>query len=103
MLMCLVLGNMWSQTWNNIYNMMVPFPDKPNVDVTDTMVAQVSSGNSVFEKLIPRRRRKASKRFSPVGLQCNSHVPGGRGVLHLSGIDSYAGRVLGQGHAGETE
>uniref|UniRef100_A0A8C2A4M7 Angiotensin-converting enzyme n=1 Tax=Cyprinus carpio TaxID=7962 RepID=A0A8C2A4M7_CYPCA len=33
-----LLGNMWSQTWNNIYNMMIPFPEKPNVDVTDTMV-----------------------------------------------------------------
>uniref|UniRef100_A0A672R989 Angiotensin-converting enzyme n=1 Tax=Sinocyclocheilus grahami TaxID=75366 RepID=A0A672R989_SINGR len=32
-----LLGNMWSQTWNNIYNMMIPFPDKSNVDVTDTM------------------------------------------------------------------
>ncbi|KAJ8264684.1 hypothetical protein GJAV_G00152490 [Gymnothorax javanicus] len=34
-----LLGNMWAQTWNNIYNMMIPFPSKPNVDVTDAMVA----------------------------------------------------------------
>ncbi|CAI9581972.1 unnamed protein product [Staurois parvus] len=32
-----LLGNMWSQTWNNIYDMMIPFPGKTNVDVTDTM------------------------------------------------------------------
>ncbi|XP_018410702.1 PREDICTED: angiotensin-converting enzyme isoform X3 [Nanorana parkeri] len=32
-----LLGNMWSQTWNNIYDMMIPFPDKTNVDVTSTM------------------------------------------------------------------
>lgn len=33
---------MWAQTWNNLYSMMVPFPDKPNIDVTDEMVKQVS-------------------------------------------------------------
>uniref|UniRef100_A0A8C3B0J7 Angiotensin-converting enzyme n=1 Tax=Cyclopterus lumpus TaxID=8103 RepID=A0A8C3B0J7_CYCLU len=32
-----LLGNMWAQTWNNIYDMMIPFPDKPNLDVTDEM------------------------------------------------------------------
>lgn len=36
------LGNMWAQSWNNIFDMMVPFPNKPNVDVTYKMVAQVS-------------------------------------------------------------
>lgn len=35
-------GNMWAQTWNNIYGMMIPFPNKPNMDVTDEMVRQVS-------------------------------------------------------------
>ena len=40
---------MWAQTWNNIYGMMIPFPDKPNIDVTDEMVAQVS----VLERLSP--------------------------------------------------
>lgn len=33
---------MWAQTWNNIYGMMIPFPDKPNLDVTDKMVQKVS-------------------------------------------------------------
>lgn len=35
-----LLGNMWAQTWNNIYAMMIPFPDKPNIDVTEEMVRQ---------------------------------------------------------------
>ncbi len=43
-----VSGNMWSQTWNNVYNMMIPFPDKPNVDVTDTMVAKVNEQNFIL-------------------------------------------------------
>ncbi|XP_032891036.1 angiotensin-converting enzyme isoform X3 [Amblyraja radiata] len=32
-----LLGNMWAQQWNNIYDMMIPFPNKPNIDVTDMM------------------------------------------------------------------
>ncbi|KAA0725567.1 Angiotensin-converting enzyme [Triplophysa tibetana] len=60
MLMCLVLGNMWSQTWNNIYNMMIPFPDKPNVDVTDTMVAQGFNATHMF--------RVAEEFFTSLGL-----------------------------------
>lgn len=34
-------GNMWAQQWNNIYDLMIPFPEKPNLDVTSTMVQQV--------------------------------------------------------------
>lgn len=37
-------GDMWAQSWDNIYDMVVPFPDKPNLDVTSTMVQKVSSG-----------------------------------------------------------
>uniref|UniRef100_A0A803WAA5 Angiotensin-converting enzyme n=1 Tax=Ficedula albicollis TaxID=59894 RepID=A0A803WAA5_FICAL len=36
-----LLGNMWAQQWNNIYDLMIPFPEKPNLDVTSTMVQQV--------------------------------------------------------------
>nr|XP_033774941.1 angiotensin-converting enzyme [Geotrypetes seraphini] len=35
-----LLGNMWAQQWNNIYDMMIPFPGKTNVEVTDAMVAK---------------------------------------------------------------
>lgn len=38
----LCLGNMWAQSWENVYNMVVPFPDKPNLDVTSAMVQKVS-------------------------------------------------------------
>ncbi|KAL0984278.1 hypothetical protein UPYG_G00139350 [Umbra pygmaea] len=43
-----LLGNMWSQTWNNIYGMMIPFPDKPNVDVTEEMVAKNWNATHMF-------------------------------------------------------
>ncbi len=53
-----VSGNMWSQTWNNVYNMMIPFPDKPNVDVTDTMVAKVNEQNYILmSESNPQRSR----------------------------------------------
>ena len=34
---------MWAQSWDKIYDMVVPFSDKPNLDVTSTMVQKVSS------------------------------------------------------------
>ncbi|XP_057183701.1 angiotensin-converting enzyme-like [Triplophysa rosa] len=54
-----LLGNMWSQNWN-IYNMMIPFPDKTNVDVTDTMVAQGYNATHMF--------RVAEEFFTSLGL-----------------------------------
>ncbi|XP_047100514.1 angiotensin-converting enzyme-like isoform X1 [Schistocerca piceifrons] len=35
-----LLGNMWAQTWNNIFDISVPFPGKQNIDVTEEMVKQ---------------------------------------------------------------
>ena len=35
-----LLGNMWSQTWGNIYDMVEPFPAEASLDVTKTLEAQ---------------------------------------------------------------
>ena len=35
-----LLGNMWSQTWGNIYDLLEPYPDAPTLDVTATLVAE---------------------------------------------------------------
>ncbi|KAJ6660556.1 hypothetical protein lerEdw1_017553 [Lerista edwardsae] len=43
-----LLGNMWAQQWNNIYDMMVPFPNKPNIDVTNTMKQQNWNATHMF-------------------------------------------------------
>ncbi|KAG7256896.1 hypothetical protein CRUP_021058 [Coryphaenoides rupestris] len=43
-----LLGNMWSQTWNNVYDLMIPFPDKPKVDVTDKMREQGYNATHMF-------------------------------------------------------
>ncbi|KAM3859472.1 angiotensin-converting enzyme [Diretmus argenteus] len=55
-----LLGNMWAQTWNNVYGMMIPFPDKPKVDVTDEMVKQGYDALSMF--------RVAEEFFTSLGL-----------------------------------
>ncbi|XP_033926013.1 angiotensin-converting enzyme [Melopsittacus undulatus] len=43
-----LLGNMWAQQWNNIYDLMVPYPNKPNLDVTSTMVQQGWNATHMF-------------------------------------------------------
>ncbi|XP_053121534.1 angiotensin-converting enzyme isoform X2 [Hemicordylus capensis] len=43
-----LLGNMWAQQWNNIYDMMIPFPNKPNLDVTSTMLQQNWNATHMF-------------------------------------------------------
>uniref|UniRef100_A0A8C8B8Z7 Angiotensin-converting enzyme n=1 Tax=Otus sunia TaxID=257818 RepID=A0A8C8B8Z7_9STRI len=43
-----LLGNMWAQQWNNIYDLMVPYPGKPNLDVTSTMVQQRWNATHMF-------------------------------------------------------
>ncbi|XP_008300961.1 angiotensin-converting enzyme [Stegastes partitus] len=56
-----LLGNMWAQTWNNIYDMMIPFPDKPNMDVTEEMVRQGYNATHMF--------RVAEEFFTSLGLE----------------------------------
>lgn len=43
-----VLGDMWGRFWGNIYRNVVPYPDKPNIDVTDTMVEQNYTALQMF-------------------------------------------------------
>lgn len=32
---------MWGRFWTNLYPLTVPYPAKPNIDVTDAMVQKV--------------------------------------------------------------
>lgn len=34
---------MWAQSWSNIFNLVVPFPDATKVDATPAMKKQVSA------------------------------------------------------------
>ncbi|XP_023585205.1 angiotensin-converting enzyme-like [Trichechus manatus latirostris] len=55
-----LLGNMWAQSWENIYDIVVPFPDKPNLDVTSTMVQKGWNATHMF--------RVAEEFFTSLGL-----------------------------------
>nr|XP_019588537.1 PREDICTED: angiotensin-converting enzyme isoform X1 [Rhinolophus sinicus] len=55
-----LLGDMWAQSWDNIYDMVVPFPDKPNLDVTSTMLQKGWNATHMF--------RVAEEFFTSLGL-----------------------------------
>ncbi|XP_062936388.1 angiotensin-converting enzyme [Cynocephalus volans] len=55
-----LLGDMWAQSWDNIYDIVVPFPDKPNLDVTETMVQKGWNATHMF--------RVAEEFFTSLGL-----------------------------------
>ena len=35
-----ILGNMWAQTWDRVYELVEPYPGVPSIDVTPTLVAE---------------------------------------------------------------
>ncbi|XDV51495.1 hypothetical protein PO909_020360 [Leuciscus waleckii] len=35
-----LLGDMWGRFWTNLYPLMIPYPEKPDIDVSSAMVAQ---------------------------------------------------------------
>lgn len=39
----MVTGNIWAQTWNHVEKFTRPYPDKPDVDVTEALISQVNS------------------------------------------------------------
>lgn len=43
-----ILGNMWAQSWTNIYDITQPYPGKNVLDVTPEMVKQVSLINLII-------------------------------------------------------
>ncbi|XP_070538259.1 angiotensin-converting enzyme-like [Ptychodera flava] len=44
-----LLGNMWAQQWNNILDLVEPFPGKPTVDVTDRLQELGYTAERMFE------------------------------------------------------
>lgn len=45
-----LLGNMWGQTWGEVSELLSPYPDKKELDVTDEMVKQGYTELTLFEK-----------------------------------------------------
>lgn len=44
-----LLGNMWAQSWENIYSLVVPFPEKTSIDVTEQMKQQGYTPLKMFQ------------------------------------------------------
>ncbi|XP_042536455.1 angiotensin-converting enzyme 2 [Dipodomys spectabilis] len=55
-----LLGDMWGRFWTNLYSLVIPFEQKPNIDITDAMVQQAWDADRIF--------REAEKFFVSVGL-----------------------------------
>ena len=55
-----LLGNMWAQKWNNIANILTPYPANPTPDVSESMVKQGWTVKTMFEK--------ADEFFQSIGL-----------------------------------
>lgn len=64
----LPLGDMWAQSWDNIYDMVVPFPDKPRLDITSTMVQKVRQGGPGW------RQQKGDRGEGREGATCRRPV-----------------------------
>lgn len=41
-------GDMWGRFWTNLYPLMIPYPEKPDIDVSSAMVAQVRHVTIVY-------------------------------------------------------
>ena len=41
---------MWSQSWNNLADILRPYPNKPDIDVTEEMNKQGWNAKKMFEK-----------------------------------------------------
>uniref|UniRef100_A0A8C3TSL7 Angiotensin-converting enzyme n=1 Tax=Catharus ustulatus TaxID=91951 RepID=A0A8C3TSL7_CATUS len=44
-----LLGDMWGRFWTNLYALTVPYPNKPNIDVTSAMVEQNWDPLKIFQ------------------------------------------------------
>ncbi|XP_065573989.1 angiotensin-converting enzyme-like [Artemia franciscana] len=44
-----LLGNMWAQSWTNILDLTLPFPEKQSIDVTEAMMAQGYTPSRIFK------------------------------------------------------
>lgn len=45
-----LLGNMWAQSWNNIEDMLKPYPEKPSIEVNEAMKERGWTPKVMFEK-----------------------------------------------------
>ncbi|XP_042138912.1 angiotensin-converting enzyme isoform X2 [Peromyscus maniculatus bairdii] len=90
-----LLGNMWAQTWSNIYDLVAPFPSAPNLDATEAMIKQGWTPRRIF--------KEADDFFTSLGLlpvsaefwnksMLEKPTDGREVVCHASAWDFYNGK-----------
>nr|XP_020043995.1 angiotensin-converting enzyme isoform X2 [Castor canadensis] len=90
-----LLGNMWAQTWSNIYDLVVPFPSALKMDATEAMIKQGWTPKRMFEE--------ADNFFTSLGLlpvppefwnksMLEKPTDGREVVCHASAWDFYNGK-----------
>lgn len=60
-------GNMWAQTWSNIYDLVVPFPSAPKLDATEAMIKQVRPRPFLTHLLLQGGPRAQGREALPSG------------------------------------
>ena len=45
-----LLGNMWAQTWTSLQDILRPYPEKPDIDVSEEMTKQNWTEKLMFQK-----------------------------------------------------
>lgn len=58
---------MWGRFWTNLYSLTVPYPDKPDIDVSQSMVDKVLQ-NFLF--ILKKRRQPCDLGLSVQGVPC---------------------------------
>ncbi|XP_033039941.1 angiotensin-converting enzyme isoform X2 [Trachypithecus francoisi] len=90
-----LLGNVWAQTWSNIYDLVVPFPSAPSMDPTEAMLKQGWTPRRMF--------KEADDFFTSLGLlpvppefwnrsMLEKPTDGREVVCHASAWDFYNGK-----------
>ena len=44
-----LLGNMWGQAWNNIYDILVPYPEAKPLDLTEILISKNYTAKRIFD------------------------------------------------------
>lgn len=53
--MFIIQGDMWGRFWTNLYSLTTPYPNKIDIDVSETMVEKVSAHRKIWNFSIKLR------------------------------------------------
>ena len=87
---------MWGRFWNNLYNDVVPYPDRPNLDVSEQMKLQGYDVKKMFESAddfyAGMGLRRVNKEFWNKSMLVKP-ADGRKVVCHATAWDFYDGKV----------